>query len=156
MTAYVGIDPGMTGGIAYVTATGVLGDCVQMPTHDGEVSGWMLAQILEVYREDIQDRMVVVVENVHSMPKQGVSSTFKFGKSFGIVLGVVQGMGLPMHRVTPQAWKKTHTLIGKDKDASRGLATELWPSMSMHWSRKKDNGVSDAALIAEHARRENL
>jgi crossover junction endodeoxyribonuclease RuvC len=156
MTAYIGIDPGQTGAIALVTHTGVLSDVVPMPTQDSEVVGSQLAEILETYRDSISDRVVVVIEQVNSMPGQGVSSTFKFGKSFGIALGVVQALQLPLHRVTPQAWKKTFVLIGKDKDASRGKATELWPSMAFHWKYKNQNGASDAALIAEHARRIGL
>lgn len=156
MTAYVGIDPGATGGIALVTHSGILSDVVPMPSMDGEVSGSLLSQILDTYREDINDRLVVVIEQVHAMPKQGVSSTFKFGTSFGVALGVVQAMHFSMHRVTPQQWKKTFTLIGKDKDASRSQATELWPSMKIHWKYKNKNGLSDAALIAEHGRRLSL
>ena len=95
----------------------------------------------------------VMIEQVHSMPGQGVSSTFKFGKNFGIAIGVVNALHLPLHRVTPQKWKQQFQLTGKDKDASRHLATEFWPDMAEEWRFKKLNGISDAALIAEFARR---
>ena len=156
MTAYVGIDPGQKGGIALVTHNGVLADAIPMPVADKEISGALLTQILETYRSDINDRLVVVIEKVHSMPGQGVSSTFAFGKGYGICIGVTQALGIALHQVTPQKWKRTFPLIGKDKDASRHQATELWPSMAVHWKFKYQNGVSDAALIAEHARRVNL
>jgi len=153
MTAWVGIDPGQTGGLALLDAKGELIDVQRMPAIDNEVSGLLLAALLHDWRDMVQDQVRVFIEQVHSMPGQGVSTTFKFGKNFGIALGVVQAMGLPLERVTPQAWKKTFVLTGKDKDASRGKATELWPSMAARWKLKKDNGLSDAALIAEHARR---
>ena len=153
MTAFIGIDPGQTGGLALISANGTLIDVQQMPAIDSEVSGLLLAALLHDWRDMVQDTCRVTIEQVHSMPGQGVSSVFKFGKNFGVALGVVQAMGLPMERVTPQSWKKMFTLIGKDKDASRGKATELWPSMAQRWSLKKHNGLSDAALIAEWGRR---
>lgn len=153
MTAFIGIDPGQTGGLALVSAKGELLDVQRMPVYDAEVSGLLLSALLHDWRDMSQDACRVVIEQVNSMPGQGVSSTFKFGKSFGIALGVVQALGLPMERVRPQQWKQMFTLIGKDKDASRGKATEIWPSMAERWSRKADNGLTDAALLAEYGRR---
>lgn len=144
----VGIDPGISGGLACIDIRGNLIDVVPMPVVSSEVQPIILKQILETWEPDL-----VAIEQVSSMPGQGVASTFKFGVSFGTCIGVVGAMGLRMERVRPQQWKKTHTLIGKDKDASRHKATELWPSMATRWKRKADNGLTDAALIAEHARR---
>jgi len=153
MTAWIGVDPGQTGGLALINAQGMLIDVQQMPAIDSEVSGLLLAALLHDWRDMVQDECRAVIEQVHSMPGQGVSSSFKFGKSFGIALGVIQAMGLPLERVTPQKWKQMFVLIGKDKDASRGKATELWPSMAQRWKNKNQNGLSDAALIAEWGRR---
>ena len=151
MTAWIGIDPGQTGGLACVEPDGSLRWAMPMPAISGEVMGQQLAHILE-HAATIQ-HIKVIIEQVHSMPGQGVSSTFKFGKNFGIAIGVVNALHLPLERVTPQKWKQQFQLTGKDKDASRHKATELWPSMAARWKLKKDNGLSDAALIAEHARR---
>lgn len=153
MTAFIGIDPGQDGGLALLSATGELIDVQRMPAIDSEVSGLLLSALLHDWRDMSRDACRVVIEQVHSLPGQGVSSTFKFGKSFGVALGVVQTMGFPMERVTPQTWKRMFVLIGKDKDASRGLATEMWPSMADRWKFKKDNGLTDAALLAEYGRR---
>ena len=152
MKDWIGIDPGMTGGIAYVKALGDLWEVAPMPAIDGEVDAVTLARLLENWTTG-GDNVSVAIEQVHSMPGQGVSSTFKFGKSFGIAIGVVQALGLAMHRIAPQTCKKQFVLTGKDKDASRSKATEFWPHQSHHWKRKKDNGITDAALIAECARR---
>lgn len=153
MTNWIGIDPGQTGGLALLDSTGSLVDVQRMPAIDNEVSGLLLAALLHDWRDMMSGESRVIIEQVHSMPGQGVSSTFKFGKSFGIALGVVQAMSLPMERKTPQSWKKEFSLIGKDKDASRYKATEMWPSMASRWKFKKDNGLTDAALMAEYARR---
>jgi Holliday junction resolvasome RuvABC endonuclease subunit len=156
VTAYIGVDPGQSGALALVGANGVLIATAPMPVIDKEVIPLLLVELLNDWRKDTQDRTVVVIEKVHSMPGQGVATSFKFGKNYGIAIGAVQGVGFPMHYLTPQQWKKMFSLIGKDKDASRGIATDLWPSMKHNWARKSDNGVSDAALIAEAARRQGL
>lgn len=149
---WIGIDPGLTGALAVVEDPGVLKDVCPMPSMSGRVVPVVLKQILETWSEDTE-QLLVLIEDVHSMPGQGVASTFKFGQAYGTAIGVVGAMGLPMDFVTPQKWKRLFTLTGKDKDASRAKATELWPSMRQHWSRKSDNGMSDAALIAEYGRR---
>jgi len=152
---WVGINPGQKGGLAYIKDNGELLDAVLMPAIGGEVDAIGLYHLLSNWTTGSAG-VKVAIEQVHSMPGQGVSSTFKFGKNFGIAIGVVAAMQLPLHRITPQAWKKQFVLTGKDKDASRGKASELWPTMSEAWRFKYLNGVSDAALIAECARRMSL
>ena len=151
MTAWIGIDPGQKGGVACVDSSGVLRWAMEMPSVSGEVDAFALSSV--IHHESIIQPIKVVIEQVHSMPGQGVSTTFKFGKNFGIAIGVVCAHNIALHRITPQKWKKEFNLINKDKDASRHKATEYWPEMSENWRYKYQNGVSDAALIAEAARR---
>lgn len=122
---------------------GALQGVVDMPMGDDEVSGALLAAHIALAEPD-----VVVLEKVHSMPKQGVASSFKFGKNYGIVIGVVGGLRHPLVKMTPQEWKRVNGLIGKDKDASRQLAMELWPHLANHFHMRKDDGRAEAALIA--------
>ena len=154
MAWFIGIDPGQTGGLALVNAKGRLLKVAPMPAIAGEVVASGVADLLRTWTLGAEERQpTVILEQVGSMPGQGVASTFKFGKSFGILIGVAQALDMPTERVRPQKWKKEFELIGKDKDASRHKATELWPSMADNWKLKKDNGKSDAALIAEWGRR---
>jgi len=152
VSAWIGIDPGQTGGLALVSQMGNLIAVERMPAITGEVDAVGLFLTLDQWIKTDDDTKCAI-EQVHSMPGQGVSSSFKFGKNFGIALGVVAALGIPLHRVTPQRWKGGMSLLKKDKDASRQLATEFWPNMSGEWKLKKDNGISDAALIAEWGRR---
>lgn len=95
----------------------------------------------------------VVVEAVHSMPAQGVASSFKFGMAYGGALAMAERFNCPWHLVSPQKWKKDMGL-SSDKNDSLELAREIWPIAPL--LRKLDNGRAEALLLAEWLRRENL
>jgi crossover junction endodeoxyribonuclease RuvC len=142
---FMGIDPGASGAIAFywpshphvVTAEDV-------PLVDGEIDATTLAQRIDQMRPDL-----VIIERVGAMPKQGVSSTFKFGKSYGLVIGIVAALKIPRHFVTPGKWKK-HYGLSADKEQARARALNLWPE-SESFSRKIDHGRAEAALLARYA-----
>lgn len=90
----------------------------------------------------------VVVENVHSMPKQGVSSSFRFGMGVGIIHGVTGALRLPLSLVAPTVWKSVHK-IGADKEKARQLAIRSWPHLASHLARKKDADRAEALLIGD-------
>lgn len=100
-------------------------------------------------------RLMVTIEKVGAMPKQGVTSVFTFGYGFGVWIGVLAALEIPYQLVTPQSWKKL-LMSGepKEKDASRIVARRMWPDQTEEsLSRKKDHGRADAALLAEYGRR---
>lgn len=138
----VGIDPGVTGAIACLR-DGKLIECIDMPIADSRCAGWMVAAFIKGY-----DPETVVIEDTQPMPKNGSVPSFKLGLNTGIVLGAVQTLGYPIVRIRPVDWKRANGLIGKSKDASRYLASELWPLWRDSFKRKKDDGRAEAALIA--------
>ena len=148
MTVTLGIDPGATSGAIAAFVDGQLLDVIDMPCADGTIAAVLLAgELRTLAAAGFDSRPTVIGEKVHAMPKQGVSSTFKFGRSLGVIEGVIAANGWPITWITPQAWKKAHGLIGKDKDAARMLALETWPEHADTFRRKKDIGRADAALI---------
>lgn len=91
---------------------------------------------------------IAFVEKTGSMPGQGLSSTYAFGKSAGAVLGALGALGWNIQEVPPQRWKKHFGLVGKDKDQARLLAIEKFPNLSDIFAKKKSIGLADASLIA--------
>lgn len=150
---YIGIDPGLSGAIAFLdTQNGSL-DIVDMPAVEvlrngkkkREVSAQMLAGLI---RSRTNGRPVsAALERVNAMRGQGVSSVFSFGRSSGIIEGVIAALNFPLTLVTPQRWQKEVGVRG-GKDGSRLRAAELFPANASSFSRVKDDGRSDAALIA--------
>jgi hypothetical protein len=115
-----------------------------IPVANGQIAGASLASRLKQMRPD-----VAVIERVAAMPRQGVSSTFKFGTAFGIIQGVIAALEIPVHFVTPSKWKKYFGLSA-DKEQSRARALQFWPNRSDLFSRKKDHGRAEAALLARY------
>jgi crossover junction endodeoxyribonuclease RuvC len=137
----MGIDPGMSGAIAFFYPEQDRVAVYDMPSANNVVSGAEVARIVNAYAPK-----QAIIEAVHAMPGQGVSSTFKFGQSYGIAIGAVSACMIPLHFVTPQRWKK-HYRLGADKDEGRARAISLWPACQ-HFARKKDHGRAEAALLA--------
>ncbi len=139
MTVLLGVDPGQTGALAALTGTGDLlwAEDAPDPFHGATIRTML-------YGEGIT---LAAVEQVHAMPRQGVSSTFKFGLNYGIVLGALGALLIPYRLVTPTVWKRA-ARVTKDKSSSRQRATELWPNHADLFRRVKDDGRAEAALIA--------
>jgi crossover junction endodeoxyribonuclease RuvC len=141
----LGIDPGITGGIAFLYLDGLFPagrvNTIDIPTVAGEVDVDSLAHIVEEC-----DPRVAIIERANAMPKQGVSSTFKYGVAYGALRTICTLNRVPYHLVTPGKWKN-HFKLDSDKEKSRALAIQFWPGTNQ-FSRKKDHGRAEAALIA--------
>ena len=150
----IGIDPGLSGGIAILDNSKVveLFDMPVMP--DGkknkrQLNNALLVKLIKDNIKNLEDT-VMIVEQVNAMPGQGVTSMFNFGQTFGAIKGICAALGLPIFFVRPAKWKKHFELINSSKDASRTKAIEMYPSISEQLSRKKDVNKSDALLIARY------
>lgn len=145
----IGIDPGLSGAIVLMR-NGDPYEWLLMPTMkhgaSNRVNGAAVRSALGSTTEHIS--LLAVVEDVHAMPGQGVSSMYNFGHACGVVLGVLAAMEIPVKMVTPQLWKKRAGLIGKDKDAARTKAIQTWPGWVDLNTKAKGQAFADAALIA--------
>ena len=152
----VGIDPGLSGAIAFLL-DGRLLNVDDLPTVEvphgkssrKELSPALLHDML-VHTEIRIDKAMVEDVNAFGM---GRTSAFRFGQNVGTILAVLACCGIRTDMVTPQRWKKSMGL-GADKSLSRAAAIKLWPDASHYFSRKKDDGRAEAALIAEWGRRQ--
>ena len=142
----IGIDPGKNGSIAWIT--------------DGKPCVEKMPETLQDLWELIQDILhagciwpntqpcKAYLEQVHSMPGQGVASSFKFGQGYGSLEMALTAAGIPFERVSPQKWQKAMGCLTKgDKNVSKRKAQELFPNM------KVTHATADALLICEYGRR---
>ncbi len=139
----VGIDPGLCGGVASLSADGQIEYVVVMPSLAA------LCSILEA-----SEVGHAFVEQVSVRPGQGISSGFKFGVGYGGILGALTALGISHTLLRPQEWQKAAHLgtSGTDpKDRSNQAAQRLWPRQS--WlatprCKKPHDGLQEACLIA--------
>jgi crossover junction endodeoxyribonuclease RuvC len=153
-----GVDPGVTGAVSGFFDR-QLGNLWDVPTigrgkeSKKEIDCPSLVDYLRHYAGDHAKDAICFIESVHAMRGkggrvQGVTSSFNFGMSFGMVRGIFAALGVEVRLVTPQAWKKHFNLIGTAKDDARVLAMQMFPEAAL--SRKKDTGRADALLIGAY------
>ena len=140
---FIGVDVGKGGAIAVIHA-------------DNTVASSVFSE--EEYRDIIfrlRGNAFAVVEDVHAMPKQGVTSMFNFGYNKGWIMGLLYANGVHTQLVSPQRWKKAFSLDG-DKKKSVDCARRLFPGVSLFATprcKKPHDGIAEALLMAEYGRR---
>jgi len=145
----LGIDPGVAGAacIAALDCDPVKFEFLDLPTvgegpskiiNAGELQRWIR----------FHSPTEAALENVWSMPKEGVSSAFRFGRAVGALQATLGCAEIPYVLIAPAVWKRFYNLIGKNKEASRLLAIQRYPVAASHLQRKKDHQRSEALLLA--------
>lgn len=156
----VGIDPGLRGAIA-ARLCGVTIGLWDMPTEPraskgNQVNGSALAGLHKTLLELIGNRRsLFVIERVHAMPRQGVSTMFRMGESFGIARFFCHLFPTAaIELVQPATWKREMRIPKKAKKLySLTKARAMFSDARLMLARKKDEGRAEALLIAEYGRR---
>ena len=147
----LGIDPGLDGAIAILTEAGELVAIHDMPTlQDGAkgrraVNPALFASIIYASHATF-----AFCELVGPRPTDGTTGAFGFGRSRGIIEGVLAAAGIPLAMIAPPVWKRASNIApGKEnKDSARSVAISRWPSQAALFARKCDCDRAEAALIA--------
>lgn len=137
---YIGIDPGKTGAMAVLNDQGKLVDVKDFQECFMPLKEAITAMGVESY--------IAYLEEVHSMPKQGVASTFAFGENFGWWKGILQAFGISFKTVRPQDWQKGLVPKKNNLTDKPGLAVarQLYPDAPLNL--KKHHNRADAILLA--------
>lgn len=146
---YLGIDTGVANGaLGAIDHDGNYVDSFMIDHKDKHILALVFkSRILSIVDPKIGAE--ICMEQVHSMPNQGVSSTFTFGRAVGVISAVCELTRYPVHLVTPQKWKK-HFHLTADKNESLDMARYLWPEAKL--SLKKHINKAEALLIGEYLR----
>ena len=142
---YLGVDPGKHGAVAVLSTDG---DVIEV----FNFSKWTEREMVDYFMYDAQASRAIL-EKVHAMPGQGVTSMFSFGQAYGFVRSCLLCSRVSFDEAPPQKWQKALGIHAKGvKGAERkrllkGKAQQLFPSTKV----TLDN--ADALLIAEYCRR---
>lgn len=162
---FVGVDPGLTGGIALLNHDASRVKTWPMPIitlRTGgrtrrEVDGRALCLLVEDILTSYDDNTLVSIEQVHSSPQMGVTSAFNFGAAYATVKIAFEFHSMcdenlvRVENVTPAVWKR-QMRVTADKDGCRARAQQLWPRSYEEFKQVKNDGRAEAALIAEAGR----
>ncbi len=159
MAKVLGIDPGLDGGLVLLE-----GSCISelvvtptMPGSSGSKREYDLPALRELFLRLKPDH--VFLEKAQAMPGQGVTSMFTIGHGYGLLRGLIVGIGVPHTLVHPRTWQKVlFQDVAKDdtKKTAALVCGRLWPAANFKASsrcKKMHEGLCDAVLIAEYGRR---
>lgn len=151
---YVGIDPGITGGIAYVSNKR---EEFVIPMPDF----FELRNLLERWGDDTDlGVMYVYLEKAQSIRGNGGSAMFTYGHHNGLIEGLLRTLRIPYSLVPPKQWQKEMFVGTKSTDAPKqralAAANRIFPKQNFLASlkcKKPHDGMIDSILIAEYCRR---
>ena len=159
MNCYIGVDPGSTGAVAFIRRDNDGYGYSEQKVFDFESPETLEAlRSISTHYQQYPGAVFAVVEKVNAMPKQGVSTTFKFGQAYGRVMGWLDACKIPYELVTPAKWWKAisdSAPKSADKKAmALELARRLFPDLAAtHLKRKKDHNRAEALLISLYCAR---
>lgn len=177
-TAYVGIDPGITGSVCEISPAGTVrfhdvptiaravrvgktNKTVNRKEYDDAGMAQVIRAIRDGYRAVGVDVMVTL-EKVNAMPARdaagnavaiGATSMFNFGCGYGLWRGILAGLELRQRRVSPVTWKAALLKdVGRDHGAAASVATQLYPAAATLIRGPKGGLMKDrvAALLIAH------
>ncbi len=136
---FLGVDPGASGSTSVLDAEGNVMDIIS----HGETERDVLYRFLRWVPSK------ALIERVHSMPRQGVASTFKFGQSYGFLRCCLLATGATVfEEVTPAVWQREMSCrSGGNKRVTKARAQQLFPQT------KVTHRNADSLLLAECCRR---
>ena len=155
---YIGIDPGLSGSISFIEKNEIV-TCVMPTISLGKkpvIDNLTLASIFSGYDPT---ECYAILEQQQPMPKQGVTSMFSIGYGFGALKQCLVDFGFPHEVVRAQTWQKEFGISGRKgntKAQALQICQSLFPYLNLlatERSRKPHEGIVDAVLIAEYARR---
>ena len=145
----LGIDPGSSGGLAIIkNSNNTLPNIIlalRMPTVT--IYGKKIIDTKKIATE-LQSHPidVSIIEKVHAMPRQGVTSSFQFGRSFGALESLAYLLSKRVDYVAPAVWKK-YLGIGSSKQDSLDMARLKFGNKEV-WEKKSNDGIAEASLLA--------
>lgn len=152
----VGIDPGLTGAVAYMHGTGTLHHVVDTPSFlmDGRRREYDVPSMIRLLLLNGQTGHIhhVFIEQQQMRPGVAVQSTAKVWFGYGLWIGILSALHVPYTAVAPQVWQREMYAgaVGTGKERSLLVASRLWPDFVISKDR---HDRADALLIAEWGRR---
>ena len=148
---YLGCDPGANGGLALIDHEGQV-EAVKTPADPLELWRWIHSKRSNAGHHFTMAALEKVGGHIQGRDQPG-SAMFNFGKSYGVLVGMLTAAGISRDDVTPQEWqksfglKRSEHLDEKWKNVLKAEAQKIFSSV------KVTLATADALLLAEYVRR---
>lgn len=156
-----GIDPGLSGALAFLDHNGTLLAIDDIPTMLNPDAGPKTTIKREVdvcalyalvrARVPAQDTAICALEHVSTIGAQGSQAIVSLSATKASIMAVLRLLRHDVRRVAPQTWKRFYGLTS-DKDECLGKARELYGAPD-DIKLKKHHNRAEALLIARYALR---
>ena len=152
MTLFIGIDPGLTGGVAILDEAGGIITTTLMPRVGSDIDIRAVRDMLPLY-----DDLHVTLEL--QQVRQGQGGDLTTGCNWGRLRALVELEGIPHQIITPTQWSKHFKIPSKSptkaekKQHSFAAARRIWGDAfnDLKIGVSKD-GMVDALLIGRYGR----
>lgn len=159
MFVYMGIDPGVGGGLAWLQVSNSETELYYAATPRLETEACIGAEFEYLVESGLP--IWATIEWVSPFAKANTRSSFTFGANYGFLRGLLVAHGIAFQTVKPQNWLRGLNLRTKQKDETqrewKTYLLECAQNMFPDWEFPKTKGdrfaVADAILIAEYSRR---
>lgn len=145
---YIGIDPGVSGGIAVISVAETPASAIafKMPSTERDI----LDLLHDIQNMSMADKVFACLETATASPQMGTVSSFSFGRGFGGLRMALTAERIPFDEVRPAKWQLVMGCRSKgDKNVTKRRAQQLFPDL------KITHATADSLLIAEFCRRLN-
>lgn len=172
MKGYIGIDIGKHGAICSITREGTI-NVLKIPMIKDQIDySFLFDMIQNIQTTELKNTGInptVVFEKLGVIFGSSKATAFSMGYQCGAIEMLCISLGLPYVKVPAKEWQKEMfkgvdeiTKPGKTSRDTKAMALvaikRLFPSMQLTFEsgKKPHDGLIDAVLIAEYARRQNL
>lgn len=148
----VGIDPGKITTFGEVAYNHLEKTLYIKPPRKFDTDNILEIKNSKIYYKNLShsNNLSFIMEQVHSMPKNGVKSLFTFGESFGFIRGIISE-DFYLDYVPPLTWKKYLNILNKGKNGSIDYIKNISDEISLKYTsrcKKDDHNIADAYCIA--------
>ena len=157
---YVGIDPGLSGGIVAINDKQEIIYKNIMPVIKGKKTEYNIQKLIEILNYSEPSNVCIALEKQHVRPVSGKRACFMTGFGFGMLQAIIEVRGFSYEIVNPIVWMKDIFKGNdyKDKKASVQFCQRKWPKEDWKATEKCrviHKGLTDAACLALYSWRLN-
>jgi len=170
MISYLGIDPGLSGGLAVVSDDRIqfkiAMPTISLTTKEGITKTEIDRQGVLSFLKILPEHTHVVIEEQLAYRSQNIIASCTICKNYGIILMALTVAHMYITEVPPDVWQEHFGIVsvkkagGKTtKEQALEVVKAIFPNVDLFASErstKEHDGITDALLIAEYGRRRDV